>query len=80
MPNNIKIFTKTKQIIDFVESLSIFVEHVHITEVHDGGFSFRVKVPFWYKKLFGWWIKMRIKNKLGPKIPHPIKFEFEIHT
>jgi hypothetical protein len=74
------ILDTSKQVIDFLESISIFIEHVHITEVHSGGFSFCVKVPIWYKYLFGWWLRMKVKKEFPSRLPIGITFDFKLHT
>lgn len=70
----------TKQILGFLESLSVFIEHVYITDVSSIGFKFCVKVPLWYKLIFGWWIKNKINKELKSRLPLSISFDFNLHT
>lgn len=78
MPYN-KLDT-SKKIIEFVENLSVFIEHVYISEVHTGGFSFMVKIPVWFQKTLGWWLRRRIKNKVGDKMLLGVTFDFEFYN
>jgi len=78
MPDN-KLDT-AKKIIEFVENLSVFIEHVYISEVHAGGFSFNVKVPVWYHKTLGWWLKKRINKKVGERMLLGVTFDFKIYN
>lgn len=78
MPYN-KLDT-TKKIIEFVENLSVFIEHVYISEVHAGGFSFKVKIPVWYQKLFGWYLKQKIKKRVGDRMLVGITFDFKFYN
>lgn len=80
--NKIHVLGTSKQIIDFVEDLSVFVEHVHIIEIHPESFSFTlgVKVPMWYRYLLGWWLKMKIKSEVTPRLPVAVTFDFKLHN
>lgn len=74
------VLDTTKKIIDFVESQSIFIEHVYISEVHSGGFSFRIKVPIWYKYFFKWWLVYIIKKRMEPRMIVGVTFDYEFYT
>lgn len=68
------------QIIRFLEGLSYFIDHVHITEVYHGGFSFKVKVPFWYKISFGWRLRRIIQKRLSERMYSSLSFKFTIYS
>lgn len=78
MPYN-KLDT-SKKIIEFVESLSVFIEHVYILEVHNGGFTFMVKIPIWFQKTFGWWLRRKIKKRVGERMLLGVTFDFEFYN
>ncbi len=70
----------TKKIIEFVENLSVFIEHVYISEVHEGGFTFKVKIPSWYQFMFGWWLKRKIYKQVNKRMLLGVAFDFKFYN
>ena len=68
------------QIIRFLEGLSYFIDRVTITEVYYGGFSFKVKVPLWYKITLGWKLRKIIQEKLNERMYSSLSFKFKIYS
>ena len=66
------------QIIKYIKGLSIVIDNVKIIDVYPGGFSFEVKVPFWYKLFFKKSLRNNIQKKLSARISAGIIFEFKI--
>jgi hypothetical protein len=68
------------QIIRFIQGLSYFIDHVKIIEVYQGGFSFKVRVPLWYKLSLGWILKKTIQKKLKERLIAGVCFKFDIYS
>jgi len=74
------VLDTTVKIIRYVENLSTFIDNVTIVAVHDGGFSFKVKVPRWYKIIFSKILRKHIQKKLTEKIVPGVKFDFVFYS
>jgi hypothetical protein len=70
----------TAKIIKFIDGLSYFIDVVKITEVYPGGFSFKVRVPFWYKILFGWHLRRTIQREMKSRMIIGVDFKFVIYS
>lgn len=70
------ILYTTKEIINFVKSLSYFIEWVRVIKVEDKKFYFEVKIPLWYRWTLGYFLKKKIYKELRERIPASINFEF----
>lgn len=70
------IITTTKELIEYISSLSYYVERVIITSVSERKFNFIVQVPLWYKFTLGIFLKNKIKKQLAPRMPIGVRFDF----
>lgn len=75
MQHKAKLY-RTKEIVDFVQSLSYFIEWVEITKVENQKFYFEVKVPVLFRLVFGYFLKNKINRELNKRLPIGITFEF----
>ena len=76
MPHKRVLYT-TKEILDFVKSLSYFIEWVRIVKIEGAKFYFEVKIPLWYRWTFGYFLRKKIEKELGYRVPIGISFEFK---
>lgn len=74
------ILDTTNKIVRYLEGLSYFIDEVRITKVENWSFTFRVKLPLWFKFLLGWFVRMEIERKLKQRIPAGITFKFELYS
>lgn len=75
MPNKLDT---TEKIVRFVENLAYHIESVTITDIEGNRFFFVVVVPMWYKIIFGYFLKKKIRKELAARMF--VEFEFELES
>lgn len=70
----------TDQIIRFLENLAYHIEKVTITDVEGNRFFFVVTVPMWYKIIFGYFLKKKIRKELSFRMLVGVEFDFELDS
>ncbi len=78
MDLEIKGIYTAKDLIDYIDSLSYFVDGVYIKDVKPGYFTFDVDVPFWYRIFFGKKLKKEIEKKVKDRLVIGVVFEVKI--
>jgi hypothetical protein len=74
------MLSTSKEIINYISSLSDFIYKVKITSVEHGEFHFSIEVPFWYKFIFGKIFRKRIQKELEERLYIGVKFKFIIYS
>ena len=78
MDLEIKGIYTAKDLIDYIDSLSYFVDGVYIKDVKPGYFTFDVDVPFCYIIFFGKKLKKEIEKKVKDRLVIGVVFEVKI--
>lgn len=74
------IIITTKDLVEYVKSLSYYIERVMITSVEDRKFKFAVQVPYWYKCTLGFFLKREIKSNIQTRMPIGVDFDFILYS
>lgn len=75
-----QLLDTSKKITSYVESLSFFIDGARITAVYPGGFSFKVKVPRWFKIIFSRVLRKEIQKKVSERMIIGVSFDFIIYS
>lgn len=74
------ILDTSAKIVRYVEGLSAFIDGVTIVAVYSDGFSFKVRVPRWYKIIFSKTLRNYIQKKVSEKLVPGVKFDFTFYS
>ena len=70
----------SSQIIRFIENLDHYIEYVKIDEVSRHEFHFMVKVPLWYKIVFGYFLRKKIQIEVSKRMLIGVGFKFDLYS